>query len=124
MSKKGAPNIRLINGMTVPQVAKKTGLTTGVIYRRIERGWDDDRILSVPAKREPVYIKGMTVKEVCELTGLPSSTVRERIKMGWSDDEILNTPWGKPRCRVRKNTWADVAAQLTPQARLFCGLAN
>lgn len=84
--------------VTVPDLARKYGLRPGLLYYRIQAGWDLEKALNTPtmdlAKERWEYQgKMMTAHELANLHGeLSAHAMRDRLRSGMSVEEALRTP--------------------------------
>jgi hypothetical protein len=75
--------------------ARRFGVKSSVIIKRIRSGWDAKRAVSEPVDNKPVVeIDGVrrTVTDVAKEYGLPAGTLRTRLQRGWTLERALNQP--------------------------------
>jgi hypothetical protein len=79
---------------TLEQWTRETGLSKSTLFRRIRRGWSDERVVG-----EPVHPKAprntffpINGHAICRELGIKPSTVAGRMQRGWSFQEAIDTP--------------------------------
>lgn len=75
--------------------AEILGVTRGFIQQRLRYGWDIDKIIETPPKRQMVLTFGgvtRSINEWSEITGIEANNIRARLKRGWECNEIFEIP--------------------------------
>ncbi len=84
--------------VSVPQLSKETGISTALIWKRIDEGKSTKEIVKKPYVNKKVYEikKGLCTRHEINQMGKDSSlsynTIGKRLFDGWSIEEALNTP--------------------------------
>lgn len=79
--------------MTIRAWMAETGLSKRCIEWRKSHGWNDETILSTPAKYANITIEGVTRRR-CEwaaISGVPQLVIRDRIRQGWAPKDAVFT---------------------------------
>lgn len=75
------------NGRTIPEMAKKTGLSKQAIQARITAGWPEERWLEGKHFSHEydaiLYDNGKTIRQMSEESGVSRQAIHARIKADW-----------------------------------------
>lgn len=118
--------------LTTREWSAITGLSVGLIRRRMHAGWDTERILTEPLHKEYVHGgkrryehdgRNLTLEEWESETGIPCNVIRRRLHDGWSVERALTERYpatrrrcGKPTSRTHTPTHDEQSCRRPPQA--------
>ena len=87
---------------TVKEWSRITGLSPGVIARRIDTGWNMDDVFNKPTNIRKAPCPGITyngethsIREWSRIVGLSYSALVKRFEAGWNIEDALTTPIGR-----------------------------
>ncbi len=100
-------------GETLPLAAwaERVGLTAGMIYLRLKKGWSVERALSEPRQNRLLTYNGETLP-VCEWAkrvkekGVTYGMLIARLDHGWPIERVLNEPPDEAKRAIQKARWA------------------
>lgn len=81
---------------TMAEWARVVGISTELIWYRLNHGWPVEQAINIPAKkyRNQTYTCGKeahTITEWSKITGLTAQCIRSRLNRGWSIERALTT---------------------------------
>ena len=85
---------------TISQWGDEIGINSSVISLRLRRGWDSEKALTTPIKKERLITfnnKTLTINEWSKETGIDVKNLYNRLKLGWPIEKVLTQPVRKER---------------------------
>lgn len=78
-------------------IARMEGVMLRTLQNRMNLGWDLERAISTPLKRETARRynwkgKRRTLKEIADTTGVSYAVLYNRIYLGWTIEDAVKTP--------------------------------